>query len=59
MKGKALRKHSLHGRKAASVLLKLFISGTERCYITTSLRAELFSNVNNIQSMILEDLKNI
>jgi len=29
MKGKALRKHSLHGKKAASVLLKLFISGNE------------------------------
>jgi len=27
MKGKALRKHSLHGKTAASVLLKLFISG--------------------------------
>jgi len=28
MKGKALRKHSLH-EKTASVLLKLFISGNE------------------------------
>ena len=27
MKGKALRKHSLHEKTAASVLLKLFISG--------------------------------
>ena len=26
MKGKALRKHSLHEKTAASVLLKLFIS---------------------------------
>jgi len=26
MKGKALWKHSLHGKKAASVLLELFIS---------------------------------
>jgi len=26
-KGKALRKHILHGKTAASVLLKLFISG--------------------------------
>ena len=29
MKGKALRKHSLHGKTAASVLMKLFISGNE------------------------------
>jgi len=29
MKGKALRKHSLHEKTAASVLLKLFISGYE------------------------------
>ena len=30
MKGKALRKHSLHEKTAASVLLKLFISGKDR-----------------------------
>jgi len=29
MKGKALRKHSLHEKTAASVLLKPFISGNE------------------------------
>jgi len=29
MKGKVLRKHSLHEKTAASVLLKLFISGNE------------------------------
>ena len=29
MKGKVLRKHSLHDNTAASVLLKLFISGNE------------------------------
>jgi len=29
MKGKALRKHSLHEKTAASFLLKLFISGSE------------------------------
>ena len=29
MKGKALRKHSLHEKTAASVLLKLFISGNK------------------------------
>jgi len=32
MKGKALRKHSLRGKIAASVLLKLFISGNEGCH---------------------------
>ena len=30
MKGIALRKQSLHGKIAATVLLKLFISGNER-----------------------------
>jgi len=34
MKGKALRKHSLHEKTAASVLLKLFISGNEWCLKT-------------------------
>jgi len=29
MKGKTPRKHSLHGKTAALVLLKLFISGNE------------------------------
>ena len=29
MKGKALRKHSPHEKTAASILLKLFISGNE------------------------------
>ena len=29
MKGKALRKHSLHEKTAASVLLKLFVSSNE------------------------------
>ena len=33
MKGKALRKHSLHEKTAASVLLKLFISGNECCHV--------------------------
>jgi len=58
MKGKALRKHSVHGKTAASVLLKLYISGNERCHTTDapSTWAELlFSNVNNIHSMIPED----
>jgi len=34
MNGKSLRKHSLHGEKTTSVLLKLLISGTERCHTT-------------------------
>jgi len=34
MKGKALRKHILHGKTAASVLLKLLISSNERCHTT-------------------------
>jgi len=34
MKGKALRKHSLHEKTAASVLLKLFISSYEWCHTT-------------------------
>jgi len=41
--GKAIRKHSLHEKTAASVLLKLFISGNEWCHTTDdpSARAEL------------------
>ena len=34
MKGKALRKHSLHEKTTASVLLKMFISGNECCHTT-------------------------
>jgi len=34
MKGKALKKHSLYGKKAASVLLKQFINGNERYHTT-------------------------
>jgi len=34
MNGKALRKQSPYGKTAASVLLKLFISGNERCHST-------------------------
>jgi len=32
MEGKALRKHSLHEKTAASVLLKLFISSSDELY---------------------------
>jgi len=61
-KGKPLRKHSLHGRTAASVQLKLIISGNRRFHTTDApyyMSETLFSNVNNIQSMIPEDQKNI
>ena len=34
MKGKALMKHSLHEKSAASVLLKLFIRSNEWCHTT-------------------------
>jgi len=34
MKGKALRKHNLNEKTAASVLLKLFISSNELCHTT-------------------------
>ena len=34
MKEEALGKHSLHEKTAASVLLKLFISGNEGCHTT-------------------------
>jgi len=34
MKGKAFGKQSRHEKIAASVLLKLFISGNERCHST-------------------------
>jgi len=64
MKGKALRKHSLHEKTAASVLLKLFISGNEWCHTTDApyrMSRTPFSNVNNIHvhSMIHEDQKNM
>jgi len=60
MKGKALRKHSLHGKTAASVLL-----GCASVVMKDATGASLrmsgtpFSNVNNIQTMIPEDQKNI
>ena len=38
MKGKAPKKHSLHEKTAASVLLKLFISSNEWCYATDAPR---------------------
>ena len=64
MKGKALRKHSLHEKSAASVLLKLFISSNEWCHTTDTpycMSGTPFSNVNNIHvhSMIPEDQKQI
>jgi len=61
MKGKALRKHSLHEKTVASVLLKLFINSNEWCHTTDSplrMSRTPFSNVNNIHVhyMIPEDL---
>jgi len=38
--GKAISKQSLHGKTAASVLLKLFISENERCHSTHALAHE-------------------
>jgi len=63
-RGKALRKHSLHVKTAASVLLKLFISSNEWCHTTDAperMSGTPFSNVNNIHvhSMIPEDQKNM
>jgi len=47
---------------AASVLLKLFIHSNERCHTTKTptpcMSITLFSNVNNIKSMIPEDHRN-
>jgi len=43
MKGKALGKHSLHGKTAASVLLKLFISGNERCHTIEDIQSQVGS----------------
>jgi len=59
MKGKVLRKHNLHEKKAASVLSKLFISCNEGCPLAHE--RYYFPNVNNInvQSMIPGDQRNI
>jgi len=62
MKGKALRKHSLHEKTSASFLLKLFISSNEWCHTTDApkrMSGTPFANVNNIHvhSMITEDQK--
>ena len=64
MKGKALMKHSLHEKTAASVLLKPFICSNEWCHTTDApwrMSGTRFSNVNNIHvhSMIPEDQKNM
>jgi len=36
-KGVVQRKYTLHGKKAASILLKLFIGGNKRCHATNAL----------------------
>ena len=61
MKGKAFSKQNMYGKIAASVLLKLFISGNKKCHTTDAperMDGTLFSNMNNIQSMIPEGQKN-
>jgi len=58
MIGRALRKNSLQWNIAAAVLLKLFISGNERCHITehpSAWAVLYFQNVNKMQPMIPED----
>ena len=45
--GKVPVKHSLHGKIAASVLLKPFINGNERCHTETNL---IFLGPNICQS---------
>ena len=45
MKGKALRKHSLHEKTAASVILKLFISGNELCHTTVVKHLSVTSDI--------------
>jgi len=64
MKGKALRKHSLHEKTAASVLLKLFIRSNGLCHTTDApypMSGISFSNVNiiHVHSMIPENQKNM
>jgi len=47
---------------AAMILLKLFINDNERCHTTGASKCmsrTLFSFVNKMQSIILEDQKNI
>ena len=46
---KALRKHSLHEKTAASVLLKLFISGNEWCHTTD----DYFTKYENVKTIII------
>ena len=63
IKGKALKKkHSMHWKTAASVVLKLVISGDERCHTTDApyrMSGTLSLNIISTQSMIPEDQKNI
>jgi len=43
MKGKALRKHSLHEKTAASDLLKSFMSSNEWCHTTDESRVQFLT----------------
>jgi len=47
------------GEIAASVLLKLFIDGNGDATLSWPISGTLFSNQNSMQSMTLEDPKNI
>jgi len=49
MKGKALRKHSLHEKTAASVLLKLFIS--RKIVIKWDFLKMFYNNYNTVRQM--------
>jgi len=51
MKGKALRKHSLHEKTAASVLLKLFITQMRDGEIFTSLILRQLTIPNKVSSV--------
>jgi len=53
MKGKALRKHSLHEKTAASVLLKLFISGNKWCHTTDA----PYTYLTKIMHLIIEHME--
>jgi len=54
MKGKAFGKHSLHGKTAASVLLKLFISRNESLF-----KPQLYSSSDHKLSRIISLIHNM
>jgi len=56
-KWKALREHSLHGKIAASVLLKLFISGNERYHTTNAPLAHEWTSIFKCKQHTINDSK--